>query len=194
MPVASTRVLIVDDRSASREHISIALRARGYRTLEAEDGRAGLTAFEEHAPEAVVTDMRMPRADGFELLEGVRQRADVPVFCVTAYPEWDSALLAMRRGATYYYRWPSEFDRLIADVDEALRGGAPDRAASEGPFSLESIRREAGRDLALERKSMVESALRATGGNVGQAAELLRISRRTIYHWMERYGVERDGT
>jgi DNA-binding NtrC family response regulator len=189
--MAASRVLIVDDRALSRAHIALALQARGFATCEAEDGRAGFDTFEREAPDAVVTDVRMPRADGFELLERIRSRSDAPVFCVTAYPEWDVALLAMRKGATYFYRWPGDFDRMIDDVAASL--GATPADAPRPPFaSLDVLREEGQRETAAQRGEMVAGALRATRGNVAQAAELLRVSRRTLYHWMERYGVRRN--
>jgi DNA-binding NtrC family response regulator len=132
----------------------------------------------------------MPRADGFDLLERVRLRSDIPIFLVTAYPEWDAALLAMRKGATYFYRWPRDFDRLIDDVVASV--SAPAAAQPRVLGSLASAREKGRHEIAAERRAMLESALRATHGNISQAAELLGLSRRTFYHWLERYGVERE--
>lgn len=189
--MVARRVLIVDDREPSRVHIAAALRARGLETCEAVDGRDGLEVFEREAPDAVVTDMRMPHADGFDLLERIRTKSDVPVFCVSAYPEWETALLAMSKGATYFYRWPVDFDRLI---DEVARGmsAAPSSTDATAFDSLETLREEGRLETAEERRAILENALRATRGNVAQAAELLRVSRRTLYHWMGRYGVRRE--
>lgn len=188
--MAAGRILIVDDRPPSRAYIALALQARGLETCEAADGRAGFEAFEREAPDAVVSDVRMPRADGFDLLERVRTRSDIPVFLVTAYPEWDAALLAMRRGATYFYRWPRDFDRLIDDVVASIHATSAAEPPSLG--SLAAARDKGRHEIAAERRAMLESALRATHGNISQAAELLRLSRRTLYHWLERYGVKRE--
>ena len=184
------RILIVDDRPPSRAYIALALQGRGLETCEAADGRAGFEAFEREAPHAVISDLRMPRADGFDLLERIRRRSDIPVFLVTAYPEWDVALLAMRRGATYFYRWPREFDRLIEDVVASI--GAPAAAERPASASLAAARDKGRHEIAAERRAMLESALRATHGNVSQAAEMLRLSRRTLYHWLKRYAVQRE--
>ena len=192
--VEAARVLVVDDRTSSRRQIGRELKRRGHEIIEACDGDEAIAQFERHAPSAVVTDMRMPRADGFDLLEAIRARSDIPVYCVTAFPEWDSAQLAVKRGATYYYRWPQDFDRLIDDVDNELATRADDRASEAAlPFrSLAEIRDAARSETALERKHLVEDALRLAGGNVNQAAEILRVSRRTLYNWMDRYDVKRN--
>jgi DNA-binding NtrC family response regulator len=189
--MVARRVLIVDDREPSRVHIARALRARGLETCEAMDGRDGLDVFEREAPDAVVTDMRMPHSDGFDLLERIRTQSSVPIFCVSAYPEWETALLAMRKGATYFYRWPTDFDRLIDEVARGM-GAESTSPSADSRDSLTSVREEGRLETAEERRAIVESALRATRGNVAQAAELLRVSRRTLYHWMNRYGVRRD--
>jgi len=147
--------------------------------------------FESHRPDAVVTDMRMPKADGFDLLTDVKFQSHVPVFCITAYPEWESALLAMKRGASHYYRWPRDFERLIADVHEALRASQQCSLAAEARPSLNAIRQEGRQMEAESRRRRVREALERTGGNIGRAAELLKVSRRTVYNWMERYGVPR---
>ncbi len=188
--MAAGRILIVDDRPPSRAYIALALQGHGLETCEAADGRAGFEAFEREAPNAVVSDMRMPRADGFDLLERIRRRSEIPVFLVTAYPEWDVALLAMRRGATYFYRWPRDFDRLIEDVVASIR--APAAAEHPALASLAAARDKGRHEIAAERRAMLESALRATHGNISQAAELLGLSRRTLYHWLERYSVKRE--
>ena len=117
-------ILVVDDRPDSRRHIASRLSRLGHRILEASDGLEALRSFESQRPDAVVTDMRMPKSDGFELLADLKSQSRVPVFCVTAYPEWESALLAVKRGASHYYRWPRDFERLIADVNETLREGS----------------------------------------------------------------------
>ncbi len=160
---------------------------------------SGWKAFTEHRPAAVITDMRMPRADGMELLERIRKESRTPTFCITAYPDLDSGLSAMKRGADYYYRWPQELDRMIDELHVAVTSGATNGAdRTAGPQapapSLAEIR-AAGKALTVEeRKSAMQVALRETRGNVEKAAQLIGISRRSFYHWMDRYGVDRSTT
>ena len=182
-------ILVVDDRPDSRRHIANRLIRLGHRVLEATDGLEALRRFESQRPDAVVTDMRMPKSDGFDLLSDVKSQSHVPVFCVTAYPEWESALLAVKRGASHYYRWPRDFERLIADVHETVREARRASLAASRSPSLDKIRQDGRRLEADTRRRSVRDALERTGGNIGRAAELLKVSRRTVYNWMERYGV-----
>jgi len=185
-------ILVVDDRSDSRRHIASRLSRLGHRILEASDGIEALRSFESRRPDAVVTDMRMPKSDGFDLLGGLKSQSRVAVFCVTAYPDWESALLAVKRGASHYYRWPRDFERLIADVDETVRAARKGVAAAGSIPSLDAIRQDGRRLEADSRRRRVREALEHTGGNIGKAAQLLKVSRRTVYNWMERYGVPRN--
>jgi DNA-binding NtrC family response regulator len=189
--VSGIRILIVDDRPQSRRQIRSRLRRSGYETVEAADGHEGWRAFRDRTPDAVVTDMRMPNGDGMDLLQRIRAHVDVPVFCVTAYPELDAGLLAMKRGAEYYYRWPRDLEKLLDDIDAAMGRRRPTTRPVPAPSALLSqIRRDGAREIATRRRESILAALRETHGNVGRAAELLQITRRTLYHWMDRYGVK----
>lgn len=193
---ADTRgcVLVVDDREDSRHQIGARLQALGFSVAEAADGDEGWEAFQRGEFVALVTDVQMPRSDGIDLLERVCAASSVPVFCITAYPDLDTGLLAVKRGAEYYYRWPLELDRLIQDLDRLVANNlAPEVRARNARASLDAIRRSGREQQAEARRSLVSDALRSSGGNVGQAAELLQVSRRTMYHWMERYGIDRPG-
>lgn len=187
-------VLVVDDRADSRRQIGARLQAHGFSVAEAADGCEAWQTFQQGEFVAVVTDMQMPRSDGVELLERVRAASSVPVFCITAYPDLDTGLLAVKRGAEYYYRWPLELDRLIQDLDRLVASRLePGVSVRDAQASLDAIRRSGREQQAEARRALVSDALRRTGGNVGQAAELLQVSRRTMYHWMERYGIDRPG-
>ena len=75
----SSVILIVDDDPPIRESISKELRAAGYTTIAAADGAEGLRTFQTNAPDVVLTDLAMPRSDGFELIAAIRETSRVPV-------------------------------------------------------------------------------------------------------------------
>ena len=68
----SLTILAVDDSRTIREMLGHTLRAAGYRVVLAEDGVAGLEALETETPDVIVTDINMPRLDGFGFIEAVR--------------------------------------------------------------------------------------------------------------------------
>ena len=84
--VSVPKVLVVEDSAEIREMLSRLLTMRGFEVTVASDGEEGLQQYEAHRPDLIVTDLRMPRADGLNLAESVRQTGDqIPMVLLTAY-------------------------------------------------------------------------------------------------------------
>jgi len=78
-------ILIVDDEPLNREMFAEALRTWGYHPIVAQDGFDALLKIAEHSPGLVISDLRMPRMAGFELLSVLARRFPVlPVICISA--------------------------------------------------------------------------------------------------------------
>ncbi|MBL9106416.1 MAG: sigma-54-dependent Fis family transcriptional regulator [Myxococcales bacterium] len=115
------RILVVDDEPTARQGLEKLLRRKGYRVQAEADGEAALQAAAEFAPDVVVTDLRMPKMDGIELLKQLRaQDRDVPVIVATAFGEVSSAVSAMRAGADDYLTKPLEIDELVLAIERAM--------------------------------------------------------------------------
>ncbi len=115
------RILIVDDEVNARTALAEILRDEGYAVETAADGFKALPKLDDFAPDAVITDLRMPGMDGLELMQRVHARdPDVPVLVVTAYGAVETAVLAMRRGAADYVTKPVNVDELLVVLDRAL--------------------------------------------------------------------------
>ena len=71
-------VLTVDDSRTMRDMLHMALSDAGYRVIQAVDGVNGLEVLEGEMPDVIVTDINMPRMDGFGFIEGVRRDATAP--------------------------------------------------------------------------------------------------------------------
>jgi len=115
------RILVVDDAEATREVVTRHLAAAGYATLAVPGVPEALAAL-AHAPfDLVVTDVRMPRVSGLDLVSHVRDNhRDTEVTVITGYPSVDSAVAALKRGAADYLTKPFTRDELLAAVDRAL--------------------------------------------------------------------------
>ena len=115
------RLLIVDDEPAARSAMEQLLKAEGYTVDSAEDGLAALAIASERPPDAVVTDLDMPRMNGMELLEKLREQdAGLPVIVVTSLHDMTAAIQAMRAGAEDYLTKPVDFDALSLTIERAL--------------------------------------------------------------------------
>lgn len=115
------RVLVVDDDAAVRFTVRSVLEDAGLYVLEAEDGEAALLAMDGAEPiHVVVTDLRMPKLDGLELLRRLVLRPSPPrVILVTAHGDERVAVQAMKAGAWDYFCKPFDIDELLAVVERA---------------------------------------------------------------------------
>ncbi len=115
------RILVVDDEPNARSGLEKLLRQDGYEVDVADDGAAALALAGDRPPDLVVTDLKMPRMDGVELLKRLRaQDVDLPVIVVTAFSDVTSAVTAMRAGADDYITKPVDFDTLSLSIERSL--------------------------------------------------------------------------
>lgn len=120
------RILVVDDDRPSLGTCARALRTLPDAEVEAEEksadalGRLGTEPWD-----LVVTDLRMPGADGMDLLKVAQaQDPDMPVLLLTGFPTVDTAVTALKEGATDYLTKPIDIDELLAVAERALKDRA----------------------------------------------------------------------
>jgi len=98
----------------------------GYDVITASDGSSALELLEEYKPELVILDIMMPGLDGFQVLDLIRKRSNVPVIMVTARGEVTSLRDALVLGADDYVRKPFSVRELVARVRAKLRRTTPE--------------------------------------------------------------------
>jgi DNA-binding NtrC family response regulator len=114
------KVLIVEDEENERTGLAELVSSWGYRAETARDGVEGCEKMAEWSPGIVVTDLKMPRMGGMELLERISNDSrTVAVIVVTAQGTIDSAVQAMRMGAYDYITKPIDTDRLRTILQNA---------------------------------------------------------------------------
>ena len=115
-------VWVVDDDAAVRWVLDKALKAAGMTTRTFERAEAFLAALKDEQPDVVVTDVRMPGADGLELMRRMESSGlSLPVIVITAHTDLDSAVAAYRGGAFEYLPKPFDVDEAVALVWRAAR-------------------------------------------------------------------------
>ncbi|GMV17660.1 MAG: sigma-54-dependent Fis family transcriptional regulator [Polyangiaceae bacterium] len=115
------RILVVDDEPNARTALAEILKEEGYQVETAADGFKGLARAEEFSPDLVLSDLKMPGMDGVELLRKLRQHAaELPVVLMTAFGAVETAVSAMREGASDYLTKPLNTDELVLVIDRAL--------------------------------------------------------------------------
>jgi two-component system, NtrC family, response regulator HydG len=117
----TVRVLVVDDEEGAREGLRKLLKLEGYDVQVAEDGLVALERATEMSPDVVVTDLKMPRMDGLELMTRLHELIPgIPVIVVTAFGDVSSAVNAMRRGAEHYLVKPVDVDELQVALEKSI--------------------------------------------------------------------------
>jgi DNA-binding NtrC family response regulator len=118
--MSQEKVLIVEDEENERTGLAELLSAWGFRTETARDGMEGLEKVTSWVPSIIITDMKMPRMGGLELLERLADNSNtMAVIVVTAQGTIDSAVQAMRMGAYDYITKPIDTNRLRTILQNA---------------------------------------------------------------------------
>ena len=116
----SRTVLTVDDSRTMRDMLHMALTDAGFRVLQAVDGVEGLEMLEtEERPDVIITDINMPRLDGFGFIEGVRQDARhraTPILVLTTESDSAKKNRAREAGATGWIVKPFNPEKLVEAV------------------------------------------------------------------------------
>ncbi len=118
----SMTVLVIDDDAYIRSSIGKCLIARGHTVIEAADGEKGVEVVESQAVDIVITDVKMPGMDGFEVVRRVRSVApETEVIVITGVKESENAFRALREGAFDFFTKPFKVEELLAAIQRTVR-------------------------------------------------------------------------
>jgi two-component system response regulator PilR (NtrC family) len=115
------RILIVEDEKSMREVLKILLEGERYEVVSASDGLEGLSYLTSDIFDLIITDIKMPKIDGFELLKKAKEISpDTIVIMITAFGTTEAAIEAMKSGAYDYINKPFKIDEIRLIVEKAL--------------------------------------------------------------------------
>jgi len=123
------KILIADDDQDLASLVAFTLGQAGYLVVKTLDGEAAIKAFENEAPDLVVLDINMPRVNGFQVCETIRQQSRVPVMMLTARGEEEDLVKAIELGADDYLTKPFSPRTLLARIKALLRRAGVETAA-----------------------------------------------------------------
>jgi DNA-binding response OmpR family regulator len=122
-------LLLVEDDPDILKLLQTTLTFKGYRVITARNGREGLDIIRTERPGIVITDIMMPKLDGFGLVHRMRldpETCDIPVVFITAtYVAPEDKEFALDIGATRFLQKPVDLDAFLKTVAELLEGGLP---------------------------------------------------------------------
>jgi len=111
------KILVVDDEDIIRESLSFILKKENYEVQEAANGKIASEMLRESSYDLVITDLEMPEMKGIELLDEIRKmNMQTNTIVITAYGSMETAIAALRSGASDYILKPVEFDELLIKV------------------------------------------------------------------------------
>jgi DNA-binding response OmpR family regulator len=134
------KVLLVDDDLDLLTVTGFALQQAGFLVVTAPDGPAALEVFRREQPDMAVLDINMPRMNGFELAQKLREKSRIPVLMLTARSEEEDVVKALSLGADDYLTKPFSPKILLARVKALLRraGREVTDAVASGTLSLDA--------------------------------------------------------
>ncbi len=140
-PAQQQVIALVDDDRNILTTVSIGLQAEGFATRVYSDGAAALKALLENPPDLAVCDIKMPRMDGLELLQKLREKSALPVILLTSKDEETDEALGLAMGADDYIAKPFSQRLLVARIRAILRRAelVRDEARDEEPLAADLI-------------------------------------------------------
>jgi len=185
-------ILIVDDEEDIRELVAGVLEDEGYETRTAAGADAALDALTARRPSLVLLDVWLQgsRLDGLEVLEEIKKRdATIPVLMISGHGNIDTAVAAIRKGATDFIEKPFEADRLLHLVARATE---TERLRRENQVLREKIGQDdelTGTSSAINSVRATIKKVAATGSRVlitGPAGVGKEIAARMLHNWSNR--------
>lgn len=138
----SAKILIADDEKNIRDSLKLILDEEGYSTDVASDGEEALQKIEKENFDIVITDIKMPKVDGIQLLEASTKKSPDSFFIImTAYASVKTAIDALRSGAYDYLIKPIEFDDVIFRIKKLIDYK---KLASENKYLRQRISSDTG--------------------------------------------------
>jgi len=115
------KILIIDDERIALRNLEHIMKKEGYEVTGTQSGANALTLLEEQRFDVVLTDLRMEKVDGMQILKKTRELyPDTEVIMITGYATLDSAVDAMKQGAFYYIAKPFKLEEVRKVTEEAI--------------------------------------------------------------------------
>jgi two-component system, OmpR family, response regulator RpaB len=133
--VRQHKILVVDDEATIRRILATRLSMVGYEVVVAADGEEALAQFDAESPDLIVLDVMMPKMNGLQVCQTLRQTTGVPIIMLTALGEVSDRIKGLELGADDYLPKPFSPKELESRIQAILRRTVSTRAAPEGTSS-----------------------------------------------------------
>ncbi|MEW5755828.1 MAG: response regulator transcription factor [Pseudomonadota bacterium] len=167
-------LLLVDDDEVFAQVLAKAMQKRGFEVTCAHNVEEGLACANQAGPEYAVIDLRMPGPSGLTLVKALKELdPHTRIVMLTGYASINTAVEAIKLGATHYLAKPVDADEVLAALHKDA--GDPDIAVSPNPMSVNRLEWE-----------HIQKVLAECDGNVSEAARRLNMHRRTLQRKLQK--------
>lgn len=198
------KLVIVDDIATNRKLLRVTLEAEGHTTLEAADGMEALEILAREQVDGVVSDILMPRMDGYRLCHEIRadkRLRDLPIVIYTStYTAEADEKLAIELGADKYLTKPASVEKILAALQEALgrkhsapRGGALLQADVLREYSDRLVTKLEERNIELERQIRMAALSMDVGAALAHGETLPEVLQRCANALVQHLGAAYAG-
>lgn len=118
-----TKILVVEDEQSLREPLVYQLVKEGYEVIEAVDGEEAIREFKAHNPDLILLDLMLPKRNGNDVCQTIRQTSNVRIIMLTAKDSPIDKVVGLEIGADDYVTKPYETPELFARIKAVLRRG-----------------------------------------------------------------------
>ena len=118
-----TKILVVEDEQSLREPLVYQLVKEGYEVIEAADGDEAIREFKAHEPDLILLDLMLPKRNGNDVCQTIRQTSNVRIIMLTAKDSPIDKVVGLEIGADDYVTKPYETPELFARIKAVLRRG-----------------------------------------------------------------------
>jgi DNA-binding response OmpR family regulator len=151
------QILVVEDEPSVGEVVCLYLRRVGYDVVNVKDGHDALEILDSEFPQLIILDLMLPSTDGWEILNWVRARSNVPIIVLTARREERDRIAGLEMGADDYITKPFSPQELVSRVRAVLRRGRNDTPANQLlPLVFADLKIDAGKRMVLVKDVEVD--------------------------------------
>jgi len=159
------KLLIIDDERPILEMLELSLSEEGYQVLIAENGEKGIEMFQEHSPELILTDVKMPGIDGVEVLRRVKAiNKEAEVIVITGHGDMETAISALQHQASDFITKPIQDEVLMVSLERAKKRLAMNEQIRTYTNNLEQQMEQCKLDLMQAQEEVIRTERRASIG------------------------------
>ena len=150
-------ILVIEDKESMLDMLKQTLEAEGYQVIPARDGAEGIRKLSDERIGLVLTDLKLPKKDGFEVLKAVKQDNPLlPVIVMTAFGTIETAVKAVKQGAYDFLTKPFDTDHLLVLIKRALDAS---RMAAENILLKEEFAEKLGLPKIIGKSSQMQEIM-----------------------------------